>query len=50
MPRRASSRCTRRDSAPELVRKWAEAVQDCNRSLARLAEALDELYGLSSGR
>jgi hypothetical protein len=36
-------------AAPEVVRKWATAVQACNKSLARLAQAVDEIYGLSTG-
>lgn len=35
--------------APELVRKWAVAVQQCDKSFARLAQALDDLYGMSTG-
>jgi len=35
--------------AAAVARKWAEAVQDCDQALARLGQAVDEVYGLSSG-
>jgi hypothetical protein len=35
--------------APEVVRKWATAVQACDKAMARLAQAVDDLYGLSTG-
>jgi hypothetical protein len=36
-------------AAPEVVRRWATAVQACDKSVARLAQGVDELYGLSTG-
>jgi hypothetical protein len=36
------------EKAPALVRKWAEAVQGCNEDFARLAQAVDEIYGTSA--
>ena len=34
--------------APALVKGWAEAVQECDKPIARLAQAVDELYGIST--
>jgi hypothetical protein len=36
-------------AAPEVVRRWATAVQACNKSIARLAQGVDDIYGLSTG-
>jgi hypothetical protein len=36
-------------AAPEVVRRWATAVQACDTSIARLAQGVDDIYGLSTG-